>query len=45
METIRWDEIQPGIGLQALGMNTTPLEAWLEAGADTSKAPRELADA
>ena len=32
-------------GLQALGMNTKPLEAWIAAGADTSKAPREFADA
>jgi hypothetical protein len=32
-------------GLQALGMDTKPLVAWLDAGADTSKPPREFANA
>ena len=32
-------------GLAALGMDTKPLVAWLDAGAETSKPPRELANA
>lgn len=29
-------------GFKQLGMNTAPLEAWLETGADTSRPPREF---
>lgn len=29
-------------GLKSLGIATTPLEAWIAAGADTTRAPREL---
>lgn len=32
-------------GFKALGMNTAPLEAWLAAGADTDRAPREFENA
>lgn len=32
-------------GLEALGMNTKPLVAWLDAGADTSEPPRAFAHA
>lgn len=32
-------------GLEALGMDTKPLVAWLDAGADTSRPPREFANA